>query len=118
MDIIFLRDFRIDVFLGVYSWEKPLPQRVSIDLDIALPGQRAATSDDLGDTIDYGAVLGRLRETLPGRHFALLESLAEHIAGVVRGEFGAPWVRVTVTKLGMLRDLERVGLTIERGHAD
>jgi dihydroneopterin aldolase len=30
-------------------------------------------------------------------------------------EFRAPWVKVSVTKLAALKDVKRVGITIERG---
>ncbi|MEJ5211101.1 MAG: dihydroneopterin aldolase [Burkholderiales bacterium] len=115
MDIIFLHDFRLELLIGIYPWERHMPQTVQIDLDIGLPSSRAGETDRIDDTIDYGAVVARLRESLARRHFDLLEALAEHIAHIVRHEFGAPWVRVTVTKLGMLKDIRRVGLTIERG---
>lgn len=115
MDIIFLHDFRLDLLIGIYDWERRMPQTVQLDLEIGLPSSRAGQTDRIEDTIDYGAVASRLKASIAERHFDLLEALAEHIAQVVRNEFGAPWVRVTVTKLGMLRDIRRVGLTIERG---
>jgi dihydroneopterin aldolase len=30
-------------------------------------------------------------------------------------EFHSPWVKLSVAKLGMLRGVKRVGVTIERG---
>jgi dihydroneopterin aldolase len=30
-------------------------------------------------------------------------------------EFGAPWIRVSITKLGLIRGVKRLGITIERG---
>ena len=95
-----------------------MPQTIELELDIGLPPGRAGETDRIEDTIDYGVVVSRIEQSLAGRHFDLLEALAEHIARIVRDEFGAPWVRVTVTKLGMLRHIGRVGLTIERGRRD
>lgn len=115
MDIIFLQDFRIELLIGIYEWERKMPQTVQLDLEIGLPSSRAGETDRIADTIDYGAVVARLEIALRERHFDLLEALAEHIAGIVRTEFGAPWVKVSVTKLGMLKQIKRLGLTIERG---
>lgn len=115
MDIIFLQDFRLELLIGIYPWERKMPQTVELDLEIGLPSSRAGETDRIEDTIDYGAVVARLRQSIAERHFDLLEALAEHVAKVLREEFGAPWVRVSITKLGMLRDIRRVGLTIERG---
>ncbi|AAQ61351.1 dihydroneopterin aldolase [Chromobacterium violaceum] len=116
MDIIFLREVRADTVIGVYDWERKAAQTIEIDLEIGIPSDTPCHSDDIGDTIHYGVVVERLRQSLEEQHFLLLEALAEHIAQMVREEFGAPWVRVAVTKLGILPGVKRVGVQIERGH--
>ena len=40
--------------------------------------------------------------------------LAERIAGIVLGDFAASRVKITITKLGVLREARRVGVVIER----
>ena len=114
MDIIFISDLRLDILVGVYDWEKKVPQKVQLDLEIGLPG-RKAPSDKLGDTIDYAAVVSRIEASLAENRFGLLEVLAEHIAQLVMREFKSPWVRVSVTKLAALKNVKRLGVTIERG---
>ena len=116
MDIIFLREVRVDTVIGVYEWERRAPQTIELDLDIGIPSEAPCHSDNIGDTIHYGEVVERLRATLAEQHFLLIEALAEHIARIVREEFGAPWVRVAVTKLGILPGVKKVGVQIERGH--
>jgi dihydroneopterin aldolase len=115
VDIIFLQDFKVELLIGIYEWERKMPQTVQLDLEIGLPSSRASETDKVEDTIDYGAVVARIEATIEERHFDLLEALAEHIAGLIRNEFGAPWVRVAATKLGMLKQIKRVGVSIERG---
>ena len=46
--------------------------------------------------------------------FGLVEELAAFIAELVMTEFGSPRVRVSVAKLGILKDVGRIGITIER----
>ena len=116
MDIIFLREVRVDTVIGVYEWERRAPQTIELDLDIGIPSEAPCHSDNIGDTIHYGVVVERLRATLAEQHFLLIEALAEHIARIVREEFGAPWVRMAVTKLGILPGVKKVGVQIERGH--
>lgn len=115
MDIIFIQDFRVETLIGVYEWERRVPQTIQIDLEIGNPDSRAARTDEIGDTIDYGAVVNRIEESLKTQRFLLLERLAEHIADIVRGEFKSPWVKVSVAKLQLLRGVKRLGVTIERG---
>ncbi len=116
MDIIFLREVRVETVIGVYEWERRAPQTIELDLDIGIPSETPCHSDDIGDTIHYGVVVERLREILAEQHYLLIEALAEHIAKVIREEFGAPWVKVAVTKLGILPGVKKVGVLIERGH--
>ena len=115
MDIIFIQDFRVETLIGIYEWERRVPQTIQIDIEIGNPGNRAASTDNIDDTIDYGAVVNRIEETLKQQHFLLLERLAEHIADIVLGEFKSPWVQVSVAKLQLLRGVKRLGVTIERG---
>ncbi len=114
MDTIFIADFRLEILIGVYEWERRVPQTVQLDLEFALP-PREKRSDRIGDTIDYAKVVGRIRDSLAENRFLLVEALAEHIAQIVIGEFGAPWIRASVTKLGALKGVKRLGVTIERG---
>ena len=115
MDTIFISDFRLDILIGVYEWEKQVPQKVQFDLEIGLPGGKAAASDRLADTIDYSAIVSRIETSLAKNHFGLLEKLAEHVAELVQREFKSPWVKVSVTKLAPLKSVKRLGVTIERG---
>jgi 7,8-dihydroneopterin aldolase/epimerase/oxygenase len=115
MDTIFISDLRLDILVGVYNWEKKVPQKVQFDLEIGLPGGKAATSDRLADTIDYAAIVSRIEISLAKNHFGLLEKLAEHIAELVMREFKSPWVKVSVIKLAPLKNVKRLGVTIERG---
>ncbi|MBM3114676.1 dihydroneopterin aldolase [Jeongeupia naejangsanensis] len=116
MDTIYLHGVRAQTLIGWYDWERTAQQDVELDLDIGLPSNRASASDDLVDTIDYDLVVRTLRDELTQQHFLLLEALADFIARVLLERFGTPWVRVSVTKLGILQDVARVGVTIERGH--
>ena len=114
MDTIFISDFRLDILVGVYDWEQKVPQKVQFDLEIGLPGGKSQ-SDKLGDTIDYAAVVSRIEASLTEQRFGLLENLAEHIAQLVMREFKSPWVKVSVAKLAALKNVKRLGITIERG---
>jgi dihydroneopterin aldolase len=115
MDIIFIRDFRLTIRVGMYEWERIAPQTVQLDLEIGIPGTQAAQSDAIDDTIDYAKVVQRIEENLRDNKIQLLEKLAEHIAELVMGEFKAPWVKVSVTKLAALKNVRQLGVTIERG---
>ena len=115
MDIIFIHEFRIDTLIGIYDWEQKVPQTIQLDLEVGLPGEHAAKSGKLGDTIDYSRIVARIERLFCEQHHPLLEQAGEAIATVIMGEFGAPWVKISIAKLGALRNVKRLGITIERG---
>ena len=71
-------------------------------------------SDQVADTIDYEQVSLRIRALAGSGHFRLVETLAERIARLLLDDFGAPWTRVSVAKIGILANAKFVGVTIER----
>lgn len=115
MDIIFIDDFRLSTLIGIYARERAVPQTIEMSLQIGTSTTGAGASDDIGDTINYAVVVDRLRSELATRHFNLLETLAEYVASLLLDDFGAIWVRVSIAKLGVMRDVRRVGVMIERG---
>lgn len=118
MDIIFINEYRLTMLIGVYEWEKRVPQTVQIDLEIAIPDNRAGQSDHIRDTINYGTVIEHIERSVAGRHFGLIERFAEHLAELVMQDFGAPWIKVAVAKLNLMRNVKRIGVMIERGNRD
>lgn len=114
MDKIFIRDLRLEAWVGLYKHEKIAPQTIEIDVEFGLPGDAVFRTGRVGDTIDYSQVVGRLRALLEKEHFGLIETLAERIAKLIIADFGSPEVRVSITKLGVVKGAGRVGVTIER----
>ena len=115
MDVIFISDLRLDILIGVYDWERRVPQTVQLDLEIGIPDAGQPRSDRIRETIDYARVIERIKASLKQDRFLLVERLAEHLAQLVMTEFKAPWVKVSVSKLAVEKDVKRVGITIERG---
>ena len=114
MDTIFLSDLRVETLIGIFEWERQIRQTVSIDLEMAADIRKAAASDSIDDTLDYKAVAKRVIAFVESSEFYLVETLAERIAEIVTGEFGVPWVRLTLSKPGAIRGAKDVGIRIER----
>ncbi|MCF6218116.1 MAG: dihydroneopterin aldolase [Gammaproteobacteria bacterium] len=115
MDIIYIRDLKIDTVIGVFDWERQITQTISFDVDMATDIRKAAASDELRDTLDYKAVSKRLIEFVSSSDFQLVETLAERICEIIMVEFKVPWVRLRLNKRGALRGANDVGVLIERG---
>lgn len=115
MDIIFIRDLRVEAVIGLWEWEKRIQQVISLDLELAADVRRAAKHDRIEDTLDYKRLSKRVAALVSESRFQLVETLAQCIADTILEEFEVPWLRLTVHKPGALRASRDVGVIIERG---
>jgi dihydroneopterin aldolase len=115
MDIVFLRDLKIEAIIGIFDWEREIKQTLSLDLEMAADVAKAAKTDAIEDTLDYKAVAKRLIDFVGQSEYKLVETLAERVADIVLSEFNVPWVRLRVNKPGAVRYAGDVGVIIERG---
>jgi dihydroneopterin aldolase len=97
-DEIALRGMRFMGRHGLAPEERADPQPFEVDLVLRLDLSRAATSDDLSDTVDYVSVFEVARRIVEGRSFQLMEALAGTIADAVLAGFPVEEVEVRVRK--------------------
>jgi dihydroneopterin aldolase len=115
MDIVYIRDLRIETIIGIYDWEREVKQTVSLDLDMAHDIRQAGETDDIQYALNYKSIAKRLIAFIEGSEFLLVERMAEEVAAIVLNEFSVPWLRLRVSKPGALRGSKDVGILIQRG---
>jgi FolB domain-containing protein len=86
VDVIELRGLRLNAVVGVLPHEQTQPQPLELDVDIHADLTAAGSSDDLADTVDYGAVCAAVEQVVAGSSYALLEALTEAVASAVLAE--------------------------------
>jgi dihydroneopterin aldolase len=116
-DHIFIRDLRIDTLIGFHKHERLVPQTVSFDIEIGIANDAVFSSDRVSDCIDYDKVAGRIAELAAAQHYKLVETLADRVARAILAEFAASRVRVSIAKLGVMKNASRVGVSVERSRA-
>ncbi|MDH5485324.1 MAG: dihydroneopterin aldolase [Gammaproteobacteria bacterium] len=114
MDIVYIRDLRIETVIGIYDWEREIRQTVSLDLEMGTDIRRAGETDSIEDTLDYKSVAKHLIDFVEKSEFQLVETLAERIAAIVLNEFGVPWMKLRLSKPGAVTGSQDVGVIIER----
>lgn len=82
-DRIVLRGMRFSGTHGVLPSEQVTPQPFEVDVILWTDLARAAASDDLADTTDYGPIFALVRRIVEEEHFALIERLAGAISDEV-----------------------------------
>jgi 7,8-dihydroneopterin aldolase/epimerase/oxygenase len=116
-DRIELRGLRLTVLVGVLPEERERAQPVEVDLDIEVDTSAAGASDDLDDSVDYGAVVALVEQVLGAGHQQLLERQAAIVAeAVLATDDRIAAVRVAVRKLRppVPQDLATAGVSVLR----
>lgn len=119
-DVIELRGLHVSGIVGVLAHERTQPQPLDIDIDISLDLASAGASDDLTDTVDYGALCAAAEQVVASTAFALLEALAERIAATLLGtDERVVAVTVSVRKLRppVAQQLSTSGVRITRSRS-
>jgi dihydroneopterin aldolase len=98
-DRIELRGLRALGIHGALPEEQLRAQPFEVDVDVVTDVRAAGASDDLDDTVDYGAIAATVERLVTTERFALLERLATRIAEEVCGDRRVLSVTVTVRKL-------------------
>lgn len=97
-DRLTLKGMTFHGFTGVYPEERALGQPFEVDVELRLDLRRAAESDNLAATVDYGAVFLVTKRVVEEGRFHLIEALAGAIAAAVKAKTGVPEVVVRVRK--------------------
>lgn len=98
-DRIELRGLRALGICGALPEERERVQPLEVDLDVVADLSVAGRTDDLADTIDYGALAAAVELVITSERFTLLERLAERISEVVLAVDGVLAATVSVRKL-------------------
>jgi dihydroneopterin aldolase len=116
MDRILITGLRELGVHGVLPEEKTRPQPFEVDVELEVELRTASASDDLDDTVDYGAVCEAISRVVSSERYDLLERLAARIAEVCCVDTRVERVRVTVRKLHppVRAMVDHVAVSIER----
>ncbi|MGH8879014.1 MAG: dihydroneopterin aldolase [Stackebrandtia sp.] len=115
-DRITLSGLRVHGYHGVYDRERAAGQEFIIDVTLHLDTSKAAQSDNIADTVHYGALADALVEGVAGAPVRLLETLADRLAQVCLDDPRVDHCAVTVHKpqAPIPHNFTDVSVTIER----
>jgi dihydroneopterin aldolase len=118
---MFIRDLVLPASIGVHPHEHAGPQRVRINIDLAIAetptaniSRPAVGADELGRVVDYEAIVNRARAITAAGHIQLVETLAERLAEACLLDVRILTARVRVEKLDIFPDAAAAGVEVER----
>lgn len=116
-DTIEIRGLRVLAHVGVPEAERAHAQPLTLDLSLSVDLAAAGGSDDVADTVDYGAVALAVADAVTAGPVALLERVAALAADAVLDlDPRTDAVTVTVTKVRppIPRDVSATAVQIHR----
>ncbi len=111
---VFIRDMVLPCSIGVHRHERLEPQRIRINLDLAVREAVEPLGDNLANVVCYESVANGIRAIVARGHVNLVETLAEDIAALCLKDIRILSARVRVEKLDVFADAQSVGVEIER----
>lgn len=113
---IFIRDFRLQVSIGIHDFEKDGPQTVVVSVDLLLGPADSAHGDRIGNVLNYDVVHDGIVALAKSRHFNLQEALVDAILDLCLAQAGVIEARVSTEKPDVYKDC-RVGYEAVRRRA-
>ena len=119
---MFIRDLVLNASIGVHKHEHEAPQRVRINIDLAVTDDNASANlsraavgqDELGRVVDYEKIVNNVKELVRSGHVQLVETLAERLAEACLDDPRIRIARVRVEKLDVFADAASAGVEVER----
>ena len=111
---VFIRDLILTCLIGVHKHERKKPQRIRVNLDLAVTEQSVISTDRLADVVCYEDVADGIRSIVNNGHVNLVETLAEKIASKCLEDRRIKATRVRIEKLDVFKDAASAGVEIER----
>jgi len=118
MDKINIVNLEVYARHGVLPEERERDQKYLISAALYTELRRAAVSDELGDTLDYGKICGVMKGFAQDNSFNLIETLADRLAEKLLLENTAlqkVWIEVKKPQAPIDANLETVSVEVERG---
>lgn len=110
---LFLKNYAVDINIGVHDFEKRAEQRVLINVDLFVPlAMSTPQQDKLEEVLDYDFMRSVIAERVSHGHIHLQETLCDDVARIMLAHPRVQAVRVSTEKPEVYPDCEGVGVEV------
>lgn len=110
---LFLRNYEVNINIGVHDFEKLGEQRVLINVDLYVPFSLSTPAqDDLGEVVDYDFMRRSISHRVSQGHIHLQETLCDDVLRVMLEHPKVKAARVSTQKPDVYPDCEGVGVEV------
>jgi len=110
---LFLRNYEVQINIGVHDFEKKGEQRVLINVDLFIPlAVSTPRADHLEEVVDYDFMRDTIAKRMAQGHIHLQETLCDDVARAMLAHPKVRAVRVSTEKPDVYPDCESVGVEV------
>ena len=110
---LFLRNYEVQINIGVHEFEKKGEQRVLINVDLFIPlAVSTPREDHLHEVVDYDFMRDTIARRMAQGHIHLQETLCDDVARAMLAHPKVRAVRVSTEKPDVYPDCESVGVEV------
>jgi 7,8-dihydroneopterin aldolase/epimerase/oxygenase len=112
---LFLRNYEININIGVHEFEKRGEQRVVVNVDLFIPLALSTPHEDkLAEVVDYDFIRETIAQRVARGHVHLQETLCDDVARIMLAHPHVRAVRVSTEKPDVYTDCQAVGVEVFR----
>jgi dihydroneopterin aldolase len=110
---LFLRNYEVQINIGVHDFEKKGEQRVLINVDLYIPlAVSTPKADELHEVVDYDFMRETIARRMAQGHVHLQETLCDDVVAAMLTHPRVRAVRVSTMKPDVYPDCEGVGVEV------
>jgi dihydroneopterin aldolase len=110
---LFLRNYTVNINIGVHEFEKRGEQRVLINVDLYIPlAFSTPQADDLDEVVDYDFIRRSVQARVQRGHIHLQETLADDLLKLMLDHPSVRAARVSTEKPDVYPDCDAVGVEV------
>ena len=109
---VIIKNYIINIFIGLHDFEKRKKQRVRFNLEIVSDENVKPNSINFKSIVNYEDIINKITYITNKKHFELLEDLAEEIFDIIFNYKIVKKIKIKIEKLDIIRNTESVGVEI------
>jgi len=111
---VLIKDLVLNILVGIHNFEKKKKQRVKFNLIINIDQNLVPNDKDLRSIVNYEQVIKTITKITSGKHFLLLETLAEKIFFKLFENPRIKKILLRIEKLDVIKNTTSVGIELEK----
>jgi dihydroneopterin aldolase len=110
---LFLRNYEVNINIGVHDFEKAGEQRVLFNVELYIPLDLSTPrADELHEVVDYDFIRSAIRDRVQQGHIHLQETLCDDMLRTMLAHPKVQAARVSTAKPDVYPDCEAVGCEV------